>query len=106
MGKFFPLSDFTRIIDEYAYAHNSAGSSFPFEVLRRNTPSRPSPIKRDASRDPDNVPAKAGNQAPNDVIDLSLDSGSRSVKRSSSGMTGSANCDIVSKGRRDAAELS
>jgi hypothetical protein len=31
---------------------------------------------------------------------------SRLGMRSSSGMTGSANCDIVSKGRRDAAELS
>ena len=30
-----------------------------------------------ASRDPDNVPAKAGNQISNDVIELSLDSGSR-----------------------------
>ena len=30
----------------------------------------------------------------------SLDSGSRSAKRSSSGMTGSAKCDIVSKARR------
>jgi hypothetical protein len=106
VGNVFPLLDLTRIIHDYAYAHNFAESSFPFEVLRRNTSSRPSPVKRDASRDPDNVPAKAGNQAPNDVIDLSLDSGSRSVKRSSSGMTGSANCDIVSKGRRDAAELS
>ena len=70
-------------------------------MLRRNTSSRPSPPTADASRDPDNVPAKAGNQTSNDVIELSLDSGSRPAKRSSSGMTGSANCDIVSKGRRD-----
>ena len=53
-----------------------------------------------AAEDPDNVPAKEGNQTPNDVIDLSLDSGSRSVKRSSSGMTDSPNCDLVSKGRK------
>ena len=32
-----------------------------------------------AAGDPDNVPAKAGNQTPNDVIDLSLDSGSRTL---------------------------
>ena len=51
-----------------------------------------------ASRDPDNVPAKAGNQTPHDVIEHSLDSGSRPAKRRSSGMTFSANCDIVSKG--------
>ena len=63
--------------------------------------SRPSPAAADASRDPDNVPAKAGNQTPNDVIKLSLDSGSRPAKRRSSGMTGSVNCDIVSKGRGD-----
>ena len=41
----------------------------------RNSSSRPSPPAVDASRDPDNVPAKAGNQTPNDVVDLSLDSG-------------------------------
>ena len=35
-----------------------------------NSSSRPSPAKRDASRDPDNVPAKAGIQTPNDVIEL------------------------------------
>ncbi|MES0396747.1 MAG: hypothetical protein ABUK17_04305, partial [Syntrophobacteria bacterium] len=63
--------------------------------------SRPSPAKRDASRDPDNVPAKAGNQTPNDVIELSLDSGSRPPEADSSGMTGSVSCDIVSKGRGD-----
>jgi len=44
---------------------------------------------------------RAGIQKQADYIELSLDSGSRSAKRSSSGMTGSANCDIVSKGRRD-----
>jgi hypothetical protein len=49
---------------------------------------------------------RAGIQKEYNYIELSLDSGSRSAKRSSSGMTGSANCDIVSKGRRDAAELS
>ena len=52
--------------------------SFPQERLCRKSSSRPSPPV-DASRDPDNVPAKAGNQTPNDVIDLSLDSGSRSL---------------------------
>jgi len=36
--------------------------------LSRNSSSRPSPPAADASRDPDNVPAKAGNQRPNDVI--------------------------------------
>jgi hypothetical protein len=44
---------------------------------------------------------RAGNQTPNDVIELSLDSGSRPAKRRSSGMTGSLNCDIVFKGRGD-----
>ncbi len=67
----------------------------PLNRLCRNSSSRPSP-PTDASRDPDNVPAKAGNQTPNDVIELSLDSGSRPAKRRSSGMTGSANCDTVS----------
>ncbi len=36
--------------------------------LSRNSSSRPSPPPADARRDPDNVPAKAGNQRPNDVI--------------------------------------
>ena len=44
------------------------------------TSSRPSPAKRDASRDPENVPAKAGNQTPNDVIEVSLDSPSTSLR--------------------------
>jgi hypothetical protein len=35
---------------------------------------------------------RAGIQKEGDQIDLSLDSGSRPAKRSSSGMTGSANC--------------
>jgi hypothetical protein len=43
--------------------------SFPQERLCRKSSSRPSPPV-DASRDPDNVPAKAGNQTPNDVIGL------------------------------------
>jgi hypothetical protein len=67
--------------------------------LRGNSLSRTSQPVADASRDPDNVPAKAGNQAPNDVIEPTLDSGSRPAKRISSGMTVSANCDIVSKRR-------
>jgi hypothetical protein len=44
---------------------------------------------------------RAGIQKEFDYIEHSLDSGSRSAKRSSSGMTVSANCDIVSKGRGD-----
>jgi hypothetical protein len=40
-----------------------------------------------ASRDPDNVPVKAGNQRPHDVIDRSLDSGH--PPPADSGMTGS-----------------
>jgi len=44
---------------------------------------------------------RAGIQKEFDYIEHSLDSGSRSAKRSSSGMTGSANCDIVSNGRGD-----
>jgi hypothetical protein len=39
--------------------------------------------------DPDNVPAKAGNQTPNDHIELSLDSGH--PPPANSGMTGSCN---------------
>jgi hypothetical protein len=42
---------------------------------------------------------RAGIQKGFDYIELSLDSGSRTAKRSSSGMTASANCDIVSKER-------
>ena len=42
---------------------------------------------------------RAGIQKKFDYIELSLDSGSRSAKQRLSGMTGSAKCDIVSKGR-------
>jgi hypothetical protein len=42
---------------------------------------------------------RAGIQKAFNYIELSLDSGSRPAKRRSSGMTGSANCDIDSKGR-------
>jgi hypothetical protein len=100
-----------------AYVFSSAGQlHVPSSLKRlcRNSSSRPSPSTWDASRDPDNVSAKAGNQPSTDVIELSLDSpstllrvvslsnhGSCSAKRSSSGMTGSANCDIVSKERED-----
>ena len=42
-----------------------------------------------ASRNPDNVPAKAGNQAPNEVIVGFLDSGHPPA--ANSGMTGSCN---------------
>jgi hypothetical protein len=55
--------------------------------LYRNSSSRPSPAAADASRDPDNVPVKAGNQTPNDVIELSLDTGSHPSQADSSGMT-------------------
>ena len=44
---------------------------------------------------------RAGIQEEFDYIDLLLDSGSRPAKRSSSGMTGSANSDMVSKGGGD-----
>jgi hypothetical protein len=44
---------------------------------------------------------RAGIQKEFDYSELSLDSGSHPAKRRSSGMTGSANCDIVSKGRGD-----
>ena len=44
---------------------------------------------------------RAGIQKQADYIELSLDSGSRSAKRSSSGMTGSTNYDIASKGGGD-----
>ena len=40
---------------------------------------------------------RAGIQKESDYIELSLDSGSRPARRRSSGMTGSANCDMVSK---------
>jgi hypothetical protein len=49
VGNFFPLSDPDRIIYDYAYAHNCAESSFPFELLCRNTSSRPSPPTADPS---------------------------------------------------------
>ena len=42
---------------------------------------------------------RAGIQKDFDYIELSLDSGSRSAKRSSSGMTDLPNCDIVSVGK-------
>ena len=57
-----------------------------------------------ANRHPGQVPqsgTRAGIQKQSDYIELSLDSGSRLPLADSSGMTGSANCDIVSKGRRD-----
>ena len=57
-----------------------------------------------AIRHPGQVPqsgTRAGIQKEFDYIELSLDSGSRPAKRRSSGMTGSVNCDIVSKGRGD-----
>ena len=57
-----------------------------------------------ANRHPGQVPqsgTRAGIQKKSDYIELSLDSGSRLPLADSSGMTGSANCDIVSKGRRD-----
>ena len=44
---------------------------------------------------------RAGIQKEFDYVELSLDSGSRPAKRRLSGMTGSVNCDIVSKGRGD-----
>ena len=57
-----------------------------------------------ANRHPGQVPqsgARAGIQKKFDYIELSLDSGSRLPLADSSGMTGLANCDIVSKGRGD-----
>jgi len=73
------------------------------------------PIDCVAIRHPGQVPQSetgAGIQKEFDYIELSLDSpstslrvvslsnhGSRPAKRRSSGMTGSVNCDIVSKGR-------
>jgi hypothetical protein len=62
------------------------------------------PIDCVAIRHPGQVPqsgTRAGIQKEFDYIELSLDSGSRPAKRRSSGMTGSVNCDIVSKGRGD-----
>ena len=44
---------------------------------------------------------RAGIQKEFDYKELLLDSGSRSAERSSSGMTGLVNCDIVSKRRKD-----
>jgi hypothetical protein len=55
-----------------------------------------------ASRDPDNVPAKAGNQAPNEVIVGFLDSGHPPA--ANSGMTGSANFNLVCKDRGNSCE--
>ena len=57
-----------------------------------------------AIRHPGQVPqsgTRAGIQKEPDYIELSLDSGSRPPLADSSGMTGSPNCDIVFKGRRD-----
>jgi len=53
----------------------------------------------DAIRHPGQVPQggmRAGIQRGFDYIEISLDSGSRPPEADSSGMTGSANCDIVS----------
>ncbi len=55
-----------------------------------------------AIRHPGQVPQRgtqAGIQKGFDYIELSLDSGSCPPEADSSGMTGSANCDIVSKER-------
>ena len=49
---------------------------------------------------------RAGIQKETDYIEPLLDSGSRSAKRSSSGMTGSANRYVVSEGEEILAELS
>ena len=44
--------------------------------------------RREATiRNPDNVPAKAGNQIPNNLIEFLLDTGSRPPQADSSGMT-------------------
>ena len=62
------------------------------------------PIDYVAIRHPGQVrqqQTRAGIQKKFDFIEFSLDSGSRPAKRRSSGMTGSVNCDIVSKGRGD-----
>jgi hypothetical protein len=56
--------------------------------------------ERVAIRHPGQVPprgTRAGIQKELDYIELSLDSGSHSPKRSSSGMTGSVGCDMVSQ---------
>ncbi len=61
-----------------------------------------------AVRHPGQVPqsgTRAGIQKEPDYIELSLDSGSRPPSPDSSGMTASANCDIVSKGEGIFAEL-
>ena len=55
-------------------------------------------------RHPGQVPqsgTRAGIQKESDYFEVLLDSGSRPPKADLSGMTGSANCDIVSKGRGD-----
>jgi len=57
-----------------------------------------------AIRHPGQVPqsgTRAGIQKEYDYIELLLDSGSRPPEADSSGMTGSVNCDIASKGRGD-----
>jgi hypothetical protein len=57
----------------------------------------------DAIRHPGQVPqrgTRAGIQKGFDYLEILLDSGSRTARRSSSGMTASANCDIVSKGEK------
>ena len=48
---------------------------------------------------------RAGIQEESDYIDISLDSGSRSARRSSSGMTGSANWATDSEGKGDSCEV-
>ena len=61
-----------------------------------------------AIRHPGQVPqsgTRAGIQKEFDYIELSLDSGSRPPSADSSGMTGSANCDVVSKGEEIFADL-
>ena len=59
------------------------------------------PIDYVAIRHPGQVrqqQTRAGIQKKFDFIEFSLDSGSRPAKRRSSGMTGWANCDVVSGG--------
>ncbi len=75
-----PLGGF-RVSDCGILIENFVAIRHPGQVRRRRT--------------------RAGIQKEFDYIELSLDSGSRPAKRRSSGMTGSANCDIVSKGRGD-----
>ena len=48
---------------------------------------------------------RAGIQKEFDYIELSLDSGSRTARRRSSGMTGYAYCDIVPRGEQIFAEV-